>query len=210
VKKLISEYRKKRYQIKRRLKEFESLRDASDEDIFAELSFCILTPQTNALYCDKAIKGLKESGLLLKGRKAAISEKLKRKVRFHDNKAGYLVSARKLFKRGKEFDIKSKLDTKDILKTRDWLVKNIKGLGYKEASHFLRNIGLGKNIAIIDRHILYNLKKYGVIIKIPTSINKRTYIDIENRMKEFSRRLRIPIDELDLLLWSKKTGYIFK
>jgi len=38
----------------------------------------------------------------------------------------------------------------------EWLVKNLTGLGYKEAGHFLRNIGSGK-IAILDRHILRNL-----------------------------------------------------
>ncbi|GAJ17855.1 unnamed protein product, partial [marine sediment metagenome] len=34
----------------------------------------------------------------------------------------------------------------DEIKLREWVVKNFKGLGYKEASHFLRNIGY-KNFA---------------------------------------------------------------
>jgi len=224
------EYKKRKLQIKKRLKEFENFKNAKDEDIFSELCFCILTPQTKAVFCDEAIKELKESDLLFEGDKNAISKRLKGLVRFHNNKANYIVEARKLFSaqggsaptRGgfafgesggrsrNSLDIKSKLAPKDILKTREWLVKNIKGLGYKEASHFLRNIGLGKDIAIIDRHILENLKRYGVITKIPDSINKSVYINIEEKMQKFSHHVKIPLEELDLLLWSNETGFIFK
>ena len=217
---LITEYNAKKRQIKKRLNEFKNLRNAKDEDIFQELCFCILTPQAKALSCDKAVKDLKKSGLLFKGCRGAISERLKGKVRFHNNKAAYIVAARNLFsaqggsasggKNRRGLYIKSKLDANDTLKTRDWLAKNIKGLGYKEASHFLRNIGLGKDIAIIDRHILENLKRYRVIKKIPASIGKKSYVDIENKMRRFSRRVKVPLEELDLLFWSKQTGFIFK
>jgi len=207
---LISEYKKKKQQIKKSLKEFRGLRNAKDEDIFQELCFCILTPQTKALFCDKAVKDLRKSGLLFKGDKDTISKRLKGKVRFHNNKAEYIIAARKLFKNGRTFDIKNKLDMSDVLKIRNWLVKNVKGLGYKEASHFLRNVGLGKDIAIIDRHVLENLKKYRLINEIPSSISKKKYIDIENEIRKFSYRVKIPLEELDLLFWSKQTGFIFK
>ena len=91
------EYKKKRQEIKKRLKEFQNLRNASDEDIFSELCFCVLTPQTKAVNCDKAVRDLKESGLLFKGDKSAISKRLKGLVRFHNNKATYIITARKLF-----------------------------------------------------------------------------------------------------------------
>ena len=45
---------------------------------------------------------------------------------------------------------------------REWVVKNVKGLRYKEDSHFLRNIDY-KNIAIIDFHILGLFLKNGLI-----------------------------------------------
>ncbi|MEM3584736.1 MAG: hypothetical protein QW193_05630, partial [Nitrososphaerales archaeon] len=80
----------------------------------------------------------------------------------------------------------------------------------KEASHFLRNIGLGKDFAILDRHILKNLKEFNVIKDIPKSISKKVYLDIENKMREFSKQINIPMDELDLLFWSKETSFIFK
>lgn len=206
MKALLLEYKRKKRCIKNRLEEFRDLHTAGNEDIFAELCFCLLTPQSKAIYCDKAVKNLKKRGLLLKGSRRVIKTHLKG-VRFPNNKAAYLIAARKLFRNG---GIKSKIDIDNILKTREWFVRNIKGLGYKEAGHFLRNIGLGRDMAILDVHILRNLKRLKVIKKIPSSVSKKAYLDIEGRMKEFSQRISIPLDELDLLFWSNQTGFIFK
>lgn len=206
---LLSSYRKKRYQIKKKLKEFGDLYKSNDECIFKELCFCILTPQSKAIYCDEAVKELVRSGLLLKGEKSDIKANLRR-VRFPNSKASYLIAARKAFKNSGRFDIKSKIDEGNIFKTREWFVKNIKGLGYKEASHFLRNIGFGNDIAILDRHILRSLKRYGIIKKIPSLINRKIYLNVENKMRGFSLKIGIPLQELDLLFWSEQTGFIFK
>lgn len=206
---LLSSYRKKRYQIKKKLKEFGDLYKSNDECIFKELCFCILTPQSKAIYCDEAVKELVRSGLLLKGEKSDIKINLRR-VRFPNNKASYLIAARKAFKKRGRFDLKSKIDEGNIFKTREWFVKNIKGLGYKEASHFLRNIGFGNDIAILDRHILRSLKRYGIIKKIPSLINRKIYLNVENKMRGFSLKIGIPLQELDLLFWSEQTGFIFK
>ncbi len=209
MEKLLSEYKKNKKHIKKRLRKFRDLYDSKDENIFAELCFCLLTPQSRAVYCDKAIKDLERKGLLLKGSKRIIKTQLKR-VRFPNNKASYLIAARRIFRNGQNFDIKSKLNTDDIFKTREWFVANVKGLGYKEASHFLRNIGLGKDIAILDVHILRNLNKYGVIKKIFPLATKKAYLNIENKMRAFSQRIKIPLEELDLLFWSIEAGFIFK
>jgi len=112
--------------------------------------------------------------------------------------------------KGDRLDLKQRLDFKDPIATREWLVANIKGMGYKEASHFLRNIGLGKGLAILDVHILKNLKRYGVLKKMPASLTKKTYLEIEEKMRRFSKKIGIPLEELDLLLWASETGFIFK
>jgi len=83
-------------------------------------------------------------------------------------------------------------------------------MGYKEASHFLRNIGLGKDMAILDRHILKNLKAFGVINDIPRALSRKKYLEIEEKMRKFSHEIGIPISHLDLLFWSRQTGEIFK
>lgn len=209
MKELLRDYKTRKREINKRLKDFEGVYAKSNRDIFAELCFCILTPQAKAVVCDAAIKSLQKNGFLFKGGCGDIRPCLKG-VRFPNNKARYLVAAREFFKNGRGPDIKNRLDTKDLFRTRDWLVKNVKGMGYKEASHFLRNIGLGKNMAILDRHILKNLKRYGVIKKIPETLRRKEYMRIENKMRDFFKRLDISMGEVDLLFWSRETGMIFK
>ena len=229
-------YRTKKKEILYRLKQFGKIRaDGRDEEIFTELAFCILTPQSKAKYCWDAIVKLRDEKVLFRGDTEKIKEGL-RYVRFKNKKAVYIVKAREsllpsshsiknppftplpegragaLNNGGwKGVSIKpilGKFD--DVNKLREWLVNNIKGIGYKEASHFLRNIGFGKNIAILDRHILRNLKNFGVIKEIPKSISTAKYMEIEKNMAEFAREVDIPISHLDLLLWYKETGEIFK
>lgn len=211
IKSLIAEYNRRRSEIKKRIGEFEAVHKTGSRGIFSELCFCLLTANANALRCDEAIRRLKEKDLLFKGSVRQIKPHLIGRVRFHNKKADFIVGARKLFDKGDDVSITCRLDLADPFNAREWLVENIKGYGYKEASHFLRNIGLGKDIAILDRHILKNLRRYGVIERIPASLGSRkTYLAIEDKMRAFSRHIRIPLDELDLLFWSLQTGFIFK
>jgi N-glycosylase/DNA lyase len=132
-------------------------------------------------------------------------------VRFGNNKAKYITEARKLFTANGKINVKEKLSQFDgVFGMRTFLVKNVKGFGMKEASHFLRNIGFYEDIAILDRHILKNLVKYGAIKEIPKTITQKKYIEIENKMREFAKRTGIPLSHLDLLFWSEETGEIFK
>jgi N-glycosylase/DNA lyase len=211
LKKLHSEYRKIRPQIANKLSEFRRVVDGKNEKIFSELSYCILTANANAMRCAEAVRILEDNGLLLSGKARQIAPILKGRARFHNKKADYIVGARNVFINKGCLDIKGCLNMKDIPALRDWLVENIKGFGYKEASHFLRNIGLGEKIAILDRHILRNLKRWNVIDKIPGSVgNRKVYMDIEDKMRSFSRRAGIPMGELDLLFWAAQTGFVFK
>jgi N-glycosylase/DNA lyase len=99
----------------------------------------------------------------------------------------------------------------DPLARREWLAREprIKGLGYKEASHFLRNVGF-TSYAILDKHILRSLADLGIIDSPKPPATRARYLDTEERMKRFARRLRIDFDELDLVLWSMKTGQVLK
>ena len=197
--------------IKFRLDEFNQiLKTSKDENIFAELVFCILTPQSKAKSCWSAVKNLLYSDLLLKGDANRVANELSR-VRFRYKKAKYIIEARKTFSSNGQISIKPKIE--QLVKNkneRDWLVNNVKGIGYKEASHFLRNIGLGEKFAILDRHVLKNLKLLEIIKEIPESLSKKRYLEIENKMKNFADIIKIPISHLDLLLWYKETGEIFK
>lgn len=208
---LKNSYKKRRLEIKKRLGDFKKVWRKSDEDIFSELCFCLLTPMSRARAADKAINRLLKENLLFAGSRNRIVKELTNVgVRFPRNKAKFIIGAKEYFTHDGKIDIKNKLNQGTSNTKREWLVKDVKGLGYKEASHFLRNVGLGFDLAILDRHIIKNLLKYGIIEEIPKSLTKKCYLSLENKMKEFSEKVNIPLAELDLLLWSEETGEVFK
>ena len=203
-------YEKQKDPVQKRLQEFKQILERDDHDVFAELCFCLLTPQSSAKTCWAAVTRLKEKSLLLKGAPGEL-EPLLNDVRFNESKAKYIVQAREQFSKNGDLQVKPHLRSfVNNYELREWLVENVNGLGYKEASHFLRNVGLGEEFAILDRHILRNLKDFGVLPEIPTSLTKKRYLEIEEKVRRFSREIGIPMGELDLLLWSKETGWIFK
>ena len=210
IKDLKNTYKTIKKDITARIDQFESiLRTYTNDQIFAELCFCLFTPQSKATSCWSSIERLVEKDLLLNGGAPEIINEIKG-VRFHNNKTGYLLEVRERYLNGNLKELKNFLTTIKPFELREWLFTNIKGYGIKEASHFLRNIGLGKELAILDRHILKNLVIFGIIKEIPKTLSKNVYYDIENKMKNFSKKISIPMDHLDLLLWYKEAGEIFK
>ena len=204
-------YKEKEGIISRRVAEFRRLWESGDEvDYFKELIFCILTPQSKAKICWQKVLELFEEKLIFGGSVKDIALVLTG-VRFRFNKARYIILAREKFIVDGKIILREKIKQFGRpLQAREWLVKNIKGMGYKEASHFLRNIGFGENLAILDRHILKNLKHFGVISEIPKSLTRKRYIGIEKKFLSFARIINIPPSHLDLLLWCKETGEVFK
>lgn len=201
-------------QVKARLAEFHEVRlEGDDERIFAELVFCLLTPQSKARTCWGAVESILDKDLLVSGGHDEILAEVS-VVRFKNNKTRYILEAREQFLKSDKLYIKQIMN--DLVTSggpkaaREWLVENVKGMGMKEASHFLRNIGMGEELAILDRHILKNLVLLDVIREVPRSLSPKKYLVIETAMSEFAVDAGIPMGHLDLVLWYKETGTIFK
>ncbi|RLI42049.1 N-glycosylase [Candidatus Bathyarchaeota archaeon] len=186
-----------------RIREFKENSAKSNGEIFIELCFCILTANFNA---EKAIKIQTEIGKdFLTLSESQLAEKLKRLGhRYPNTRAKYIVKARKYKDSLK--NVISSFNVEDEL--REWLVKNIKGIGYKEASHFLRNIGY-TNFAIVDFHITDLLARYKLLEK-PKTLTKKEYLKIENLLREIAEKSNLNLAELDLYLWYMETGKILK
>lgn len=197
---IINQYNQKKDIIKKRLDDFRLI--TKDEDLFYELCFCILTPQSKAKLCWKAIEDLKTNDFLHKEVNPLTF--LLGRTRFQNNKSRYLLEAKSKYN-----DIISNLKNLNPVEMREWLVTNIKGIGLKEAGHYQRNIGR-RDLAILDRHILKNLHENNIIEDIPKTLTRKKYLEIENKFKEFSKKVNIPMDELDLLFWSNEEGSVFK
>ena len=225
---LLAKYARQRVDIRARLSHFESVGKKGGRALFEELCFCLLTPQSKARSCDAAIRELKEKNLLFAGDAASIAKVLSTKTRFHNNKAKYVVEARAKFSGNLpvvEFGNstpREKFEANDFSlleratfagserNAREYFLKNVNGLGMKEASHYLRNVGRGETLAILDRHILKNLVKCGAIKSVPASLTEKRYLEIERAMEKFCKKTGIPLSHLDLLFWAEETGEIFK
>ncbi len=207
---LLKRYATKKGEIKSRLLHFESVGKMGGRQLFEELAFCILTPQSKAFSCDEAIRELKKRGLLHGGTVSDIRIVLSKKTRFHNKKAEYLVAAREKFSKDAFRFLQALTFSGTESDARQVLLKEVKGIGWKEASHYLRNVGRGRTIAILDRHILKNLVKHRAIGALPKSLTPKRYLEIEKKMEKFCKKAGIPISHLDLLFWAEETGRVFK
>ncbi|MCD6279524.1 N-glycosylase/DNA lyase [Candidatus Micrarchaeota archaeon] len=188
-----------------RTSQFKRLGKSSNPDkIFSELSFCILTANYNAARTIRIQKEInKENGFSTMTKRQLAGRLMGLGYRFPNTRADYIINARRDLQK-----IMYSLKKLKGYELRDWLVKNVKGLGYKEACHFLRNIGY-VDYAIIDFHIIDMLVKYGLIDRYNT-ITKKTYLEIENVLREIAIRTKLNLAELDLYLWYMETGKILK
>jgi len=175
-----------------------------NQRLFEELTFCLLTANTSAVMGMKAVDALRN--ILFTGSFEEIRDKLKScGYRFPNKRAEFIVLARENF----SDNLKDLIETKDKFELREYLVNSVKGLGYKEASHFLRNVGV-KGLAILDKHILRSMNEKGLIDKVPKSLNKKQYLKYERILMDYSHSEGTDFDELDLIFWSQKNGRVLK
>ena len=188
--------------IHRRIQEFKNTDTHSAEELFSELCFCILTANFNSERTIHIHRNLHSS--FSKETKKSLEKKLREQgYRFPHTRAVYIIDAR-----SKKDILPTIIHTYDHEKRRDWLAQNIPGIGYKEASHFLRNIGFD-DYAIIDFHILDILQR-NHLITTPKTLTTKKYKEIESILRILATQTQLTLAELDLYLWYLETGTILK
>jgi N-glycosylase/DNA lyase len=210
---ILATHRARKKEIRTRLNEFREVwRRGSDAQLWEELVFCIFTAGASARMGFRAVEAIRH--LLLEGRRDEMTLALRDAGahRFPVERPGYIVVTRNYLREHCNMALRRKLKSfGDPNERRDWLAqeKLIKGLGYKESSHFLRNIGV-KGHAILDKHVMSCLRDLQVVETPKPPATRARYLETEERLKFFARDLRIDFDELDLVLWSMKTGEVLK
>lgn len=229
ISELRKEYEEKKDRIKERLNQFNiffrepyswfyenndiNLRRVNSPEnvrIFEELCFCIFTANTSAEMSAKAVDSTRD--VLFNGTKEDIKNRLIGIYRFNNVRPSYILHTRNYLIKTVKFALKKKIVSfNDKQKLRDFFAmnKDIKGLGMKESSHFLRNLGF-KGYAILDKHIINSLNEFAVFGSNARPKNRKEYLEMEDKFREFSEHIGINVDELDLLLWSMKNGRILK
>jgi N-glycosylase/DNA lyase len=174
--------------------------------------YCIFTAGASAKMGLRSVEAVRP--FLQNGRPQAMTKALiaAGAHRFPNARPEYVVSTRSYLQKSFAMRLRERLNSfNDPFERRDWLAQEpkIKGLGYKESSHFLRNVGF-KGYGILDKHIVRSLAELGVIDSPKPPAVRSRYLEVEARMRQFAAEMRIDFDELDLVLWSMKTGEILK
>jgi len=86
---------------------------------------------------------------------------------------------------------------------RELLVKNSVGIGYKQASLFLRNISYSNNLAILDSHVIRFMGMIRIIDngRVVNISNKKIYTKLENTLLEYAQSKSKPLPILDFAIW---------
>ncbi len=180
-----------------------------DAGIFSELCFCILTANSSASMGIKIQAKLGDEGFM-----NLDYEELTEIIRKHGHRFPQQRAERIVVLRDRWEEIKDLLkNERDGRKLRELFANpksefKIKGFGYKEASHFLRNIGY-EDVAIIDRHIYRFLTENGLYPEVKTITPKR-YLEAEEVLDKVCRELGITQAELDLYIFYVKTKKVLK
>ena len=189
--------------VEERFEEFIKLgKEGTEEDLFCELSFCVLTANWSA---EGGIRAQKEIG---KGFVHFPPEKLAEELRklghrYPQKRAEFIVANRWLVGRLRE------LVNGDPFLSREFLVKNARGIGWKESSHFLRNAGV-EDLAILDKHVLRLMKSHNLLTGIPKSWSKKRYLYIEELLRKVAEKFGEPLGKFDLYLWYLVKGKVEK
>lgn len=191
-------------QVESRVREFAFVHSSGNDVWFSELCFCILTANSSARLGMKIQETLGADGFLNLTRDEIAIRLRELGHRYSERRARFIVEARD-FRNIK--DIVTRID--DEKRAREWLADSVLGLGYKESSHFLRNVGYN-DVAILDRHILRIMRDYAIIEEIPKALSKRMYVEYEKRLSNLAIQVGMTLSRLDLYLWYMKTGTVLK
>jgi N-glycosylase/DNA lyase len=211
LKKIRETHRERADEIRGRLAEFRAVGiEQNDDRLWEEMVFCFFTGGCSARMGMRSIEAVRP--FLKHGEQHELANALTGVHRYPNERAKYIVHSREFLKADCGMRLGERLaGFDDDIARRDWLAreKGIKGLGYKEASHYLRNIGYS-GYAILDKHVLHCLAELKIIHDPKPPNTRSRYLTVEDKLRRLTRKVRIDFDELDLVLWSIKTGLVLK
>ncbi len=192
--------------VESRLDEFQTVRFKGNQRVFEELIFSILCAGTSALMAQRAVESV--TSLIWDAPLKRLTKALK-SYRFPRQRALSLFLARETVKRIGGDLIGWLGGFENPFAMREACIRYFHGLGYKTASHFLRNIG-HFGCAILDVHVARCLHTLAILPSPQPPSSRKGYLKAEERFLSFAQEIGIYPEALDLVLWASRTGYVFK
>lgn len=196
----------------------------NENKLLHELVLCILSSQEKYEVALAIMKVFKKNNILripldnieFKKNKNQIRHTLNNPVNFLFNNKDYFRRLRFFHKKGNyiidtlENIYLNNLTINKILKqnncsfeTRKNIIKYSHGLGPKQASMFLRNIGFYSEFAVLDKHVIDYMRIMGLTCIKENSFSSLTsYEKIENIFIKYAESINVNLLHLDLAIWT--------
>lgn len=187
----------------------------ADHDLWRAFTGCLLSSQVPFALAEAAADEIMSARAIERAAAAGSDEPLReilahpitvegrpRRYRFYNVKATQLARSWSIVHRAAG-GLGPLLRTfPDDRSARRWLVRLAPGLGPKQASMFLRDIGYSQDLAVLDRHILDYMALMGLApagLRHVSSLPR--YRELEDRLREHARGLGYSLGRLDKAIW---------
>ena len=193
-----------------------SVNCGGERALWWELSSCVLSSQVPYSMAAAAADALDQSGLLADSTRNPrlehhLRDTLTRpvvvngralKYRFPCAKAAQLAKTHQHIHSNAE-SLSSLLEGfESANEARQWLVDFASGLGPKQASMFLRNVGFSYELAVLDRHVLRYMELLGLLRQVRGSVHSMSgYLDSEAALRAHAEYAKCPVGILDWAIW---------
>jgi len=201
--------------------------EMSEDDLWEELCLCILSSNVPYELALSAFWHLRDNEFLrpkwivecpCAGQKIALelskriySPRRKdgsfRKYRFPNVRATNIVNAAKTLYQKESGLLRNLRNCASEHEAREFLAKNVQGIGLKEASHFLRDIGFSSSLAIIDSHVIAFLTEVGAVREEEISaLTPAVYMKLEKILLDLCNGLGFNLSVFDMAIWQCMRG----
>lgn len=196
----------------------------SENKLLSELVLCILSSQEKYEVALSAMKELQNQNALrvpknkneFREIKSQIKSTLQNPIEYKSNEKTYSRRLRFFVKKAQyiigtiENIYLNDLTIREILRqeeciqeTRKNIISYSYGLGPKQASMFLRNIGYHSEFAVLDKHVIDYMKLMGLTSVSETSFsNISAYQKMEMKLKSYAESFNLNLLHLDLAIWT--------
>lgn len=181
-------------------------RTVSLKELWASMSFCILSSNVRLDAANKAHRAIHEKpSLFTRGHDTeALETRIQNRLvhtgyRFHKTKAVQLAKSWVALRDNHTKLVELFSTANDVFIIREYVISTFSGIGIKQASMFLRDIGATCELAIIDTHIRRFLAAH--VRDFNPSI-KREYLLAESWLGELAHFHACSVAAVDLAIWA--------
>jgi len=189
--------------------------DLPESRLWEVLVSCVLGSATKYEDAECAMHRLK-GGALLNAWEAAFDEgelvsdtrirlrdrtSIGRAYRFPETRARWLAEAASSIYGQKDSLAALLAAYQDPLDIRRLLSSSVRGLGPKQSSLFLRNIGISDDLAVIDRHVLRYLWWSGLADSVAPPASLSRYERLEDLLRRRAWAVGLPLGVFDIAVW---------